>query len=61
MSFAPGQGHRPTSTLLDTNAEELSCPTIYCGQPRNPSAKLSYSESANPEIRRYDRRAASSL
>jgi hypothetical protein len=31
--FAPGEDHPPISVLLDTYAEELSFPTIFCGQP----------------------------
>jgi hypothetical protein len=33
ISFTPGEGHPPISVLLDTEAEELSFPTLFCGQP----------------------------
>lgn len=45
--------------LLDTYAEELSFPNIYCGYKKqlNGRSKLSYTETVLSEIQRRDRRA----
>jgi hypothetical protein len=58
ISLAPGEGHPPILVLLDTYAEVLSFPTVFCGQPQNSSLPLSYTEIANSEIRRHDHGAA---
>jgi len=42
---------------IDIRAEELSFPSIYCGQKRSLKIKLSYTDIAKSEIRTYDRRA----
>jgi hypothetical protein len=44
---------------MDTNAEILSFPSIYCGLERkfNENVKISYTDIAKSELRRYDRRA----
>ena len=43
---------------MDENVEELCFPTIYCGQKRQPTIKLSYNDIIKSELRRYDRRCA---
>lgn len=57
ICLAPGEGQSPISLLRDEDAEELSFPTIFCGQKRN-SGQLTYSRIARSQIRRYDRRCA---
>ena len=42
--FAPGEGIRPVSLLCDEFAEELSFPTIFCGQKRIFKTKLSFTD-----------------
>ncbi|XP_044742323.1 uncharacterized protein LOC123304800, partial [Chrysoperla carnea] len=56
--LAPGEGRRPCDMIFDSHSEELSFPSIYCGIPRNPSVPLTYSKIARSEIRRFDRRCA---
>jgi len=56
FKIAPGQGKKPMSLLNDINGEIASYPTIYCGEKRNLTLKLSYSEIAKSETRRSDRR-----
>ena len=57
IKFAPGEGQRPLSVLLDRDCEELSFPTIYCGHRRDVPSNVSYTDIAKSEARRYDRRA----
>jgi hypothetical protein len=57
LKYAPGQNNRPSSILMDLNAEVLSFPTIYCGQKREVPPFLTYTDVAKSEARRYDRRA----
>jgi len=57
LKFSPGQLRRPISLLWDLNAEVLSFPTIYCGQVRSVSSKLTYTDIAKSEARNADRRA----
>lgn len=61
LCLAPGQNKRPLSILMDNNAEELSFPDIYLGQPRTfkSDVKVSWFMMATSEIRRRDRRGAS--
>ena len=54
--FAPGEGKKPLSLINDRYVEELSFPTIYCGQKFEPTVKLSYNDRIKSELRRYDRR-----
>ena len=56
VRFAPGEGQTPLSILFDMDAEELSFPSIYCGQKRNVSSFLSYNDIAKSEARNKDRR-----
>ncbi|XP_070567274.1 uncharacterized protein [Ptychodera flava] len=61
--YAPGEGNRPLGIFQDKYSEELSFPTIYCGQPR-PSERLipvSYSTLCKWEMRHKDRRVAKSV
>ena len=57
--YAPGENKTPISLLLDTDAELLSFPKIYCGQPRNlrSGIKLTHMDIVKSEVRRDDRRA----
>ncbi|XP_070175663.1 uncharacterized protein [Littorina saxatilis] len=57
IRFAPGEGQRPLSVVLDADCEELSFPTIYAGHRRGQPESVSYAEIAKSEARRYDRRA----
>ncbi len=58
--IAPGESNVPIPFNRDPDAEVASFPTIYCGQERTikPKVKLSYTDIAKSEIRRYDRRCA---
>lgn len=59
IRYAPGEGQRPISLLLDTHAEELSFPTIYCGQIRHFKNKtITRTDIAKSEARNKDRRCA---
>ncbi len=60
LRIAPGEGKVPIPFNRDPDAEMASFPTIYCGQERilKPNVKLSYTDIAKSEIRRYDRRCA---
>ncbi|XP_033741835.1 uncharacterized protein LOC117328415 [Pecten maximus] len=64
-TFAPGEGQIPLGLYKDPNAEELSFPTIYCGQARTKNTerevKVHYSDLAKWELRHVDRRAANSV
>ncbi len=57
--IAPGQNKTPVPLFADPKAEELSFPDIYCGITRkfDPALKVTYTDIAKSEIRRYDRRA----
>ncbi|XP_063951720.1 uncharacterized protein LOC135153231 [Lytechinus pictus] len=64
LSFAPSEGNIPISSL-QADIEELSFPTIFCGE-RRPSNKdreipLKYSDICKLELRHSDRRAAKSV
>lgn len=57
--IAPAAQNTPVPLHLDENAEILSFPTIYAGQPRQlkEGIRLTYTDIAKSELRRYDRRA----
>jgi hypothetical protein len=59
IRIAPSEGNTPIPLFLDTHAEEMSFPTIYAGTTRKipENFKVSYTDVAKSEIRRYDRRA----
>jgi hypothetical protein len=59
FKIAPGQNKNPVPLFADPKAEEFSFPDIYCGIPRNfdPQLRVTYTDIAKSEIRRYDRRA----
>lgn len=42
LTIAPGEGKIPLSLIYDELAEELSFPTIHCGQKRKFKIKLTY-------------------
>lgn len=52
--IAPAQQNTPIPLSQDLHAEELSFPTIYCGQPRklHPKLKLTYTDLAKSELLR---------
>ena len=56
VKHAPAEGKRPISLLWDLHAEELTFPTIYCGQKRNVNTKLTYTDVAKSEALNFDRR-----
>ncbi|XP_044317580.1 uncharacterized protein LOC123038082 [Drosophila rhopaloa] len=56
IALAPGEGRRPTNLTLDEDAEELSFPTISCGEIFK--ANVTYAKKARSQIRFYDRRCA---
>jgi hypothetical protein len=59
IRIAPGEGKIPVPLHRDLNAEVLSFPTIYGGVERkfHHNVKVTYTDIAKSEIRRYDRRA----
>jgi hypothetical protein len=59
IRIAPGEGKIPVPIHRDLNAEVLSFPTIYGGVERKfkNSVRITYTDIAKSEIRRYDRRA----
>jgi hypothetical protein len=59
IRIAPGEGKVPVPLHRDLNAELLSFPTIYGGMQRKfkDNIRVSYTDIAKSEIRRYDRRA----
>ena len=59
IRIAPGEGKTPVALHNDLNAEEMSFPTIYAGKKRKfkTGVKVSYTDIAKSELRRYDRRA----
>ena len=61
LIFAPGEGVKPESILHDQLAEELSFPTIFCGQKRYFPINLSITDITKSYLRRVDRRAASKI
>lgn len=58
LTLAPGEGQTPLSILMDKDAEELSFPTIHCGQRRNFKIKLSYYNIVKSSVRHYKRKCA---
>lgn len=58
LELAPGQNKVPLSIIYDENAEELSFPGIYLGQPRvfNADVRVTPFMMATSELRRRDRR-----
>jgi hypothetical protein len=65
FSFAPAEGNTPLNIYFDKNAEELSFPTIFCGDTRiddkNRDVKVSYADICKSELRNADRRVASHI
>ena len=63
FSFAPGEGNKPLGLFMDKYSEELSFPTIYCGKakPSSVDKSIPYAEELKSELRRKDRRVASSI
>ena len=64
LSMAPGEGGKPLSIFMDKHSEELSFPTLFCGQARPDKERdvpISYSELCKSELRRKDRRVASHI
>jgi len=58
IRIAPGEGRVPKPLFQNTKAEVLSFPTIYGGHDRNfKRLKVSYTDIAKSELRKYDRRA----
>jgi hypothetical protein len=59
IRIAPGEGKIPVPLHRDKVAEELSFPTIYGGVERKFSGnvRVTYTDIAKSEVRRYDRRA----
>ena len=57
--IAPGERSTPIPLHRDINAEILSFPTIYGGKSRHfpSSIKVTFTDIAKSETRRYDRRA----
>ncbi|KAK3926616.1 Serine/threonine-protein phosphatase 2B catalytic subunit beta isoform [Frankliniella fusca] len=49
ISIAPGENRAPTSLLFDRHVEELSFPTIYCGQARNVPSSTAAPQDCCPE------------
>ena len=64
LSMAPGEGGKPLSIFMDKHSEELSFPTLFCGQARPDKERdvpILYSELCKSELRRKDRRVASHI
>jgi hypothetical protein len=59
IRIAPCEGNTPVPLFLDSHAEEMSFPTIYAGTSRKipECIKVTYTDVAKSELRRYDRRA----
>lgn len=59
LRIAPAEGNIPIPLHRDLNAELLSFPTIYGGVLRTfkKGVRVTYTDIAKSEIRRYDRRA----
>lgn len=60
LDMAPGQHTRPFALSFDTDAEELSFPMIYFGQPQEFKVRATAYSMATSEIRRRDRRGVKS-
>lgn len=58
ISFAPGENKIPLHLMLDKYAEELSFPSIFCGQQKEFSLNFSYSDIARIQASHRDRRFA---
>jgi len=56
IAMAPGEGRIPTNVTLDDDAEELSFPTISCGEIFKGNS--TYAKKARSQIRFYGRRCA---
>jgi hypothetical protein len=59
IRIAPGEGNIPVPLHRDNKADELSFPTIYGGVERKfkGNVRVTYTDIAKSEVRRYDRRA----
>lgn len=60
LEMAPGQHTKLLALAFDGDAEELSFPTIYYGQPREFKVPVTPFQMATSEIRRIDRRGVRS-
>lgn len=59
IRFAPGEGQRPISLLMDLNAEALSFPSIYGGEKRVFKIPgITHTDIAKSDARNKDRRCA---
>lgn len=58
VTLAPGENRIPISLLFDKHVEELSFPTIFCGEIRQLKIKLSYGQIAKSALRNYRRKCA---
>lgn len=58
IAIAPGENKIPLHLMLDKYAEELSFPTIFCGQQKEFSVEFSYSDIARIQASHRDRRFA---
>ncbi|CAC5376928.1 unnamed protein product [Mytilus coruscus] len=65
LTFAPGEGRRPSSLYSDPDAEYLSFPTIFCDQRRpdnkERSVSVHYTDIVKWELRSMDRQVAQSV
>ena len=57
VDVAPGEGRQPVSVVRDREAEELSFPSVFLGQPR-PIKTFTRYNAMRSEVRRIDRRGA---
>ena len=58
IDVAPGEDRQPLSIVWDREAEELSFPSIYLGQPRTFKTRVTRFQAMTSEVRRVDRRGA---
>lgn len=58
ITLAPGENQKPIPLLFDKYAEELSFPTIFCGQMRDLKVKMSYDDIMKSALRNYKRKCA---
>lgn len=58
ICFAPGEKNRPIHLMLDEFAEELSFPTLFCGEKKNIAKTFSYSDQCKIQAQNMDRRFA---
>lgn len=58
ITLVPGENQVPRSVLFDPHAEELSFPSIFCGQIRQLKVKLSYHQVVKSALRNYQRKCA---